>query len=191
MRAGTLRSDAFSSVSRIIDAARRVFASGDGSGTLNRIADEAGVGIATLYRHFPNRQALARAVYERIFAMEIEPLFIEFEKSNAPRAVLLDVAEHLVTVVQNEKGLVSSIGNLTEVTTVLLRRSSEPLGAIVGRAQAAGNIRPDIDASDIPNILAMVITGLGVLGSDKTTRRRYLSLLLDALNPAQATLLPR
>ncbi|CAN5293636.1 TetR/AcrR family transcriptional regulator [soil metagenome] len=190
MRVGALRSDARSSISRIIEAARRVFASGDGSGTLSRIADEAGVGVATLYRHFPSRQALAHAVYERIFSTEIEPLFVELAKSNAPRAMLLDVAERLVTVVQNEKGLVSSIGNLTEATTVFLRRSSEPLRAVVARAQAAGSIRSDIDAEDIPNILAVAVTGLAVLGSDKATRRRYLSLLLDAMSPTRATRLP-
>ncbi|MDQ7904801.1 helix-turn-helix domain-containing protein [Phytohabitans sp. ZYX-F-186] len=186
----TLRIDAFSSITRILDAARRVFATGDGAGTLDRIAREAGVGIATLYRHFPNRQTLARAVYERIFTEEIQPILAQISDGDAPRPVLLDVAERLSDIAQRERGLVSSIGNLTEATTELLQRSTEAITPIVQRAQQAGTIRPDIDADDIPHLLAMVAAALGVLDADRTTRRRYLSLLLDALNPAQATPLP-
>ena len=56
---------------------------------------------------------------------------------------------------------------------------------------AGGNIRPDISADDIPDLLAL---GAAVLGSTtrpaKPARRRYLSLLLDGLNPARATPLP-
>jgi AcrR family transcriptional regulator len=186
----TLRSDAFSSIGRILDAARRIFATGDGSGTLARIAQEAGVGIATLYRHFPNRQSLAQAVYERLFTEEIEPILARFDGSVATRAAFLDVAERLIDIAQREPGLVASIGNLTEATTALLRRSVQLIRPILLQAQAAGTIRPDIDAADIPHLLAMVAAALGVLDSDRPTRRRYLSLLLDALNPGQATPLP-
>lgn len=82
MNASTMRVDAAASVSRIIEAAKRVFAAGDGSGTLNRIAKEAGVGIATLYRHFPNRETLAMAVYQQVFIRDIQPIFEEFERTN-------------------------------------------------------------------------------------------------------------
>nr|WP_229713141.1 TetR/AcrR family transcriptional regulator [Streptomyces fuscichromogenes] len=50
------------------------------------MAQEAGVGIATLYRHFPNRQSLAEAVYERIFSTEIEPLLVRLTSTDAPPA---------------------------------------------------------------------------------------------------------
>jgi AcrR family transcriptional regulator len=184
------RTDVFANTSRILEAARQVFASGDGLGSLNRIADLAGVGIATLYRHFPNRQALARAVYDHIFTTEVEPLFAAFEQSDAPRSALLDVTERLSDIIVREKGLVASLGNLTEETAELLRRSVETITPILRRAQHAGNIRPDLEPSDIPHILAMVATGLSVPGVQGPLRRRYLSLLLDALNPFRATPLP-
>jgi AcrR family transcriptional regulator len=184
----TLRSDAFSSVARILEAARRVFASGDGPGTLDRIAREAGVGIATLYRHFPNRQRLADAVYERIFSEEIEPLLTQLRDSgDAPRPVLLEVAERLAGVVHRERGLVASMGDVTEATSRLLLRSMEILEPALRRAQEAGAIRPDIEPADIPNILAMVVAALGVLDADHPTRRRYLNILLDAFNPQHDT----
>lgn len=188
--ASGLRSDARASVARIVDAARRVFASGDGTGTLDRIAQEAGVGIATLYRHFPNRQLLARAVYDRILVAEVEPLLAEFGRSDAPRSVLLDVAERLADIADRERGLVAALGNLPKVTREFLDRHGDTFAPVLVRGQAAGNLRPDMVAADIPNILAMAVAGLGALVNDGATRRRYLSLMLDALNPAQAAALP-
>lgn len=190
MAARALRADAFASVTRIIDAARRVFAAGDGSGSLSRIAHEAGVGIATLYRHFPTREVLARAVYERLFATEIEPMIVEFERSDVPRRTLLDLSERLLDVIERQPGVRSSVADLAEATGELLSRDTSRFAAAVRRAQAAGNIRPDLEPADIPNILTMAVAAFGGIASDAATRRRYLSLLLDGVNPAGALPLP-
>ncbi|CAN5190810.1 MAG: TetR/AcrR family transcriptional regulator [Mycobacterium sp.] len=190
MSARSIRVDATASVSRIMDAARRVFSVGDGSETLDRIAKEAGVGIATLYRHFPNRESLARAVYDQIFVREIQPLFDELERTDAPRGVLLDLAERLLAVLDRERGLALSLGNVAEATRELMSRNAEIISRAVGRAQLSGNMRPDIESSDIPNLMTMVAAGFGSISS-APARRRYLSLILDSLNPAQAQPLPK
>ncbi|CAN5419749.1 TetR/AcrR family transcriptional regulator [Microbacterium sp.] len=190
MSAQSIRADAAASVSRIMEAARRVFSVGDGSGTLDRIAKEAGVGIATLYRHFPNRESLARAVYDQIFVREVQPLFDEFERTDAPRGVLLDLAERLLAVLDRERGLTLSLGNVAEATRELMSRNTEVISRAVERAQLSGNLRPDIDSSDIPNLMTMVAAGFGSISSGPA-RRRYLSLLLDSLSPAQAQPLPK
>jgi len=181
-----MRADAVASVSRILDAARRVFATGDGTGTLNKIAQEAGVGIATLYRHFPNRQSLARAVYERMFTTEVEPLLTQLESGDAPRDALLDVTERIVEIARRERGLVASLGNLGKVTTDLLARHRTAFDELVARGQAAGNLRVDIDGADVPHLLAMFTSGGSALDVDADGRRRYLGLLLDALRPQPA-----
>lgn len=185
-----LRSDALSNMARILEAARRVFATGDGSGPLTRIAHEAGVGIATLYRHFPNRESLACAVYDRIFATEVEPALARFAEDGVSREALLDVVERISDVILEERGLVAAIGRLTDVTGDLLRRSMETLTPILRSAQQAGNIRPDVTPDDIPALLALIATGFGTANLDRAARRRYLSLLLDALNPPRATPMP-
>ncbi|MDO8383854.1 MAG: helix-turn-helix domain-containing protein [Microbacterium sp.] len=181
--------DAVGSVARIMDAARRVFSVGDGTGTLDQIAREAGVGIATLYRHFPNRASLARAVFDQIFSGEIQPLFDEFERTDTPRGVLVDLAERLLAVLDRERGLTMSIGSVAEATRELMRRNEEAISRAVARAQAAGSLRPDIVPADIPNLMAMVAAGFGSITAGPG-RRRYLSLLLDGLNPTQARPLP-
>jgi AcrR family transcriptional regulator len=189
-QAAARRSDAFANISQIIDAAKRVFAAGDGTDPLSRIAKEAGVGIATLYRHFPNRQALARSVYEQIFVEEVEPLLAQLSEQDTPRSVLLDIAGRVADIVQRERGLVSSIGNLAATTSELFERRADRWDALLRRAQAAGAIRTDIEVSDVPRILAMVIAALAVLETDAQTRRRYLDLILDAFNPTRSAVRP-
>ena len=181
-----LRADAFSNVTRILDAARRVFATGDGTGTLTKIAQEAGVGVATLYRHFPNRQTLARAVYERLFVSEIEPLLAKLEGGDAPRRALLDLAERIADVARRERGLVASLGGLGPVTVDLLARHRAAFDDLVARGQAAGHVRADLTGADVPHLLAMLASGIAVLDVDTDVRRRYLGLLLDALEPQSA-----
>ncbi|MDQ7994158.1 MAG: helix-turn-helix domain-containing protein [Propionicimonas sp.] len=185
---GSLRTDARSSIGRILAAARRLLGEPTAA-SLNRIAQEAGVGIATLYRHFPNRQVLARAVLEQVFDEEVEPLLARFAEGDAPRADLLAVAERLVDLLHRERGVVASIGNPTDVTAHFLARDRR-LADAVARARLAGNLRPDLDADDLPALLAMLVTGPGLLDAEPTSRRRYLSLLLDGLNPGRAEPLP-
>lgn len=188
MAGRALRVDAYASVSRILDAARRLFASGQGSATLNRIAQEAGVGIATLYRHFPNRQSLARAVYDQLFDEQLKPLLERFERSDTPREVLLDMAERLLLILGREGGLAGSVGDIAEATRELLHRNGDQIERAVRRAQEAGNLRPDLRPADIPTLITLVAAGFSALQDGSP--RRYVSLLLDGLNPAFAQPLP-
>lgn len=184
----TLRTDARSSIGRILDAARRLLAD-PGATTLARVASEAGVGIATLYRHFPNRQALARAVLDRVFDEEAEALLREFCAGDASREDLLAVSERILDILGREPGVVREIGNPAGVVAHFLARDSR-LADTFARAQAAGNLRPDLEPDDLPILLALFTTGSGLLAAEPATRRRYLSLLLDGLNPTQAVPLP-
>ena len=184
----TLRSDARSSIGRILVAARRLLAD-PGTATLGQVASEAEVGIATLYRHFPNRRALARAVLERVFDEEVEPLLNEFCAGDAARDDLLAVAERLIEILRRERGVVSEVGDPAQVTAHFLARDNR-LTDTVARAQAVGHLRPDLQAEDLPGLLAMLTTGPGLLDAEPAIRRRYLSLMLDGLNPTQAVPLP-
>ncbi|MBU4215490.1 MAG: TetR/AcrR family transcriptional regulator [Actinobacteria bacterium] len=179
----TMRADAVASVTRILDAARRVFQSGDGNRTLDRIAQEAGVGIATLYRHFPNRQSLAEGVYQRLFAQEIEPLLLQVEAADGSHRSLLALAERIVEITRRERGLVASLGDLGETTVDLLRPHRERFEELVARGHAAGNLRPELAGSDLPRLVAMLASAGLVLDVDEAERRRYLHLLLDGLRP--------
>lgn len=179
----TMRTDAVASIGRILEAAWHVFGTDAGTGTLEKIAHEAGVGIATLYRHFPSRQVLARAVYERLFVTEIEPLLRRAEAGDGRHEELLDVAMGIVQVGRRERGVVTSIGDLTAATTELLADHLHQFDALVGRGKAAGNLRADLEGKDVAHVLAMFATGAVALSVDALALRRYLGMLLDGLQP--------
>lgn len=186
-----LRADAYSSIKRILDAARDAFSDATTTrpATLKSIASDARVGIATLYRHFPNRDALAAAVFDTIYTDEVGPILsAATERSDDPKATLLKVAEQLADIMYRERQLISSIADLTAVVTSLLSRSDELFGTYLREAQQVGNLRADLTTEDIPYLLAMTATAITSIELDEAQRRRYLALLLDALNPAQTSL---
>jgi len=184
----SVRVDALASIGRIVEAAREALRRSS-SATLNRIAEDAGVGIATLYRHFPNRESLAAAVMDRVWAEDVRPLLQEFGSSNASRDDLLSVAERVVGVFEAERGVVQALRNLPALVVDHLAQDAS-LRDTVARAQAVGNLRPDLEPDDVPSLLAMVTTLPFILDAAPEERRRYLSLFLDGLNPARAVLLP-
>lgn len=190
VRTDRRRSDASANVSRITAAAREIFAEYGGSATLNLVAARAGVGNATLYRHFPNRQALAAAVYEDIFLSDIEPVIRSLVDEVAPRDSFLDVIERMVDVMHTQRQLLPSLDHLTELTARLLDSNHELLDGLILRGQEKGDLRPDLTVDDVPTFVAMVTTASVALNQPPELRRRYLSLMLDALNPSDARPLP-
>ncbi|WP_406432223.1 TetR/AcrR family transcriptional regulator [Streptomyces sp. NBC_00631] len=182
------RVDARSSAERIVAAGRTVLGAGEGS--LEQIAAEAGVGIATLYRHFPNREAIVRAVLADLLETDLLPLITDAEASSHPRRTLLDIATRLLELITEERGLVSFAGNFADAAVEALQRLSDSLGPLLKSAQEQGEIRADLTADDIPQFLVMGIAGLALPGTVPSTRARFMALLFDALNPASATPLP-
>ncbi|MEU6223274.1 TetR/AcrR family transcriptional regulator [Streptomyces sp. NPDC047042] len=187
-RAPKRRVDARSSVERITAAGRIVL--GRGEASLEQIAAEAGVGIATLYRHFPNREAIVRAVLDDILETDLFPLIDDAADAPHPRQALQDIATHLLDLVVQEQGLVSFASNFADVAVDALQRLSDSLHPVLLRAQRQGEIRPDLTAEDIPRFLVMAVVGLGLPGTAPSLRARFIALLFDSLNPANATPLP-
>ncbi|MFG2968751.1 TetR/AcrR family transcriptional regulator [Streptomyces sp. NPDC048288] len=187
-RAPRRRVDARSTAERITVAGRVVLGAGEGS--LEQIAAEAGVGIATLYRHFPNREAIVRAVLEDILETDLLPLIERAADSPHPRQSLHGVATRLLDLIAEEKGLVTFASNFADVAVDILQRFSESLHPLLLRAQEQGEVRRDLTQDDIPRFLVMAVAGLAIPGSTPALRARFTALLFDSLNPANATTLP-
>lgn len=181
------RADATSNAARIVAAARRVFARGDGLGSLEEIAREAGVGIATLYRHFAHREALASAVYTQLFDDEFAPALELARLDPSPVHGLRGAAERLSVVMSHELGLIASSGNFAAMTDEMLRRFTMPLQEILLKAQDAGEVRGDLTAEDVPRLLVMVVAGLAVPGISPEEFRRYIGFVFDGLRPPQTS----
>ena len=150
------RADAARNRERVLEAAKAVFSAGGADASLEAVARRAGVGIGTLYRHFPTREALYEAVYRR----EVEQLgdFAERLKDE-PRPVdaLRRWLRSNVEFVATKKGMSAAL-TLAAQTSLELRsysfdRLTEAAGALLDRAVAAGEIRSDVSPEDLIRVL--------------------------------------
>lgn len=171
---------------KLIAAAARAFASGDEHVALEAIAKNAGVGIGTLYRHFPQREALVEAVYEdqmeRLRA-SARDLLTRDPPSDALRSwmtLFADWAAAKYGMADTLRALMSSgritpgrmRGQLIEVMTLFLDAGA-----------AAGDLRPDADAEDVAALLAGALVVAGA-PDQRGQLARMLNLVLDGLRPA-------
>jgi AcrR family transcriptional regulator len=178
------RIDARSNAQRIVEVARAAFVSGS-SPSLEEIASSAGVGVATLYRHFPNREALIRAAYHAIFDEEIIPQL-------SPENVLPAFRNAFITISVQVIDLLSAAptSNLAELTSELVSEYMDLFAVLLEGAQEQGDIRPDLGIEDVPHILGMLVVGLASPSLNDQSRARYLALMFDALKPGHTGELP-
>jgi AcrR family transcriptional regulator len=141
-----VRSDAAVNRERLIRAAEEVFAARGTAATLDDVAKAAGVGPATLYRRFSNKDALVREVLSGFFAHLIE---LADDAAQAPAQDCLDVFLQTVGVeLAGKAGLAAPVwGELAP--KFLVEELRERSGALLKRAQHAGAVRADVTPADI------------------------------------------
>ena len=135
----------------MLEAAKSVFSAGGADASLEAVARRAGVGIGTLYRHFPTREDLFEAVYRR----EVEQLgdFAEHLKGE-PDAVeaLRRWLRSNVEFVATKKGMLAALqlaAGSSELYAYSFDRLTKAVGALLARAVTAGEIRADIGPEDV------------------------------------------
>lgn len=178
-----LRADAQRNRDRLIEVAAAAFAAHGVDASLEEIARRAGVGIGTLYRHFPTREHLVEVVYRR----EVEGLCQaadELSRTETPDVALEQWMQRFVDYIATKRGLSTSLRILMSTNSTLFSdisgRVTQALRRLVEAAVANGSIRGDVDASD-------VLHALGGIYSAPDTRdwrdrsRRLVKLLMDGL----------
>jgi AcrR family transcriptional regulator len=173
------RADARANRDKLVAAARAVFTDKGTSAPLERVAERAGVGIATLYRHFPTRQALLEAVYvDEVEAMaRAAAELVELP----PWEALSQWLHQYVGFAATKRALNEALMETDPNSNVLLtcRTAIVEAGtALVERAQRAGVVRNDTTFMDIVRMvgaIAMVPT------EDPEQKNRLLELALDGL----------
>jgi AcrR family transcriptional regulator len=169
----------------LIAAATRAFASGDERVSLEAIAKDAGVGIGTLYRHFPKREALVEAVYgdqvERLRA-SARALLAQRPPAEAFRSWMTVFADWAAT----KHGMADTLLALMSSGRIEPGRMRAQLIEIVSlfldAGVAVGDLRPDADADDVAAILAGVLVVAGA-PSQRAQAARMLNIVLDGLRP--------
>jgi AcrR family transcriptional regulator len=174
------RADARRNYEKVLSAAREAFAEGGESTALEEIARRAGVGIGTLYRHFPNRQALLEALYVH----EVEDVCRcaeELDHGDAWES-LNAWFEDLMGYLATKRALAHELLNYMELDAPLFKECRASLFAagepLLKRAQEAGSVRPDVE---FPEVMQMII-GIGKIPtSDRAQTDHMMRIALDGL----------
>jgi len=146
------RADGVRNRERVLEAAKAVFSAGGSDASLETVAKRAGVGIGTLYRHFPTREALFEAVYRREVD-QLSELAEQLTKAPEPVDALRRWLKANVELIATKKGMISALALAVQASSELYAYSFESLtkaiGTLLDRAVAAGEIRADISPEDL------------------------------------------
>ncbi|WP_180289363.1 MULTISPECIES: TetR/AcrR family transcriptional regulator [Streptomyces] len=181
-----MRADARRNYERLLAEARSAFAEHGTDASLEDVARRAGVGIGTLYRHFPNRHALVSAVFEDAVS-DLLARSRELLDAPQPCTALVDWLREIITHASEYRGLSRALMSASRDEGSALARCSTPMreagNALLLRAQQAGAVRPDVSITDL-----LQLTNAIALASEETPDEpqladRLLTLTLRGLKP--------
>ena len=187
-KARPLRRDAERNRLLILSAARTVFAQRGLDASLDEIAKEAGLGVGTVYRRFPDKDSLVSELFrDRIDAL----VTVAEEACEAadPWRGLVDFLEYIASAMAGDQGLrqLMMFGTYDRDQVCYARDRMRPvMTRLVERAQASGDLRPDFQATDV-KMIAFMLASIAEYAASVTPEvwRRYLAILVDGLRPAR------
>ncbi|MFF5538714.1 TetR/AcrR family transcriptional regulator [Streptomyces cinerochromogenes] len=180
---GVLRADARRNRERILEAAVRAFSEKGPDVAIDTIAKAAGVGSATLYRHFPTREALVEAAYRNELARVCDSaakLLADNPPDLAIRLWMDDFIDYVAAKQGMADALRAAVASGADPFAETLDKLGTALGTLLHAGADAGLLRPDIDPFDVGFTLA----GVALITSAPDQRERagrLLDLLLDGL----------
>jgi AcrR family transcriptional regulator len=178
------RADALRNRERVLEAAKTVFSAGGPDASLEAVAREAGVGIGTLYRHFPTREALYEAVYRREVE-QLGELAEQLKSEAAPVEALRQWLRANVEFVATKKGMAAALALAagpppSELTAFSYERLTKAIGTLLACAVEADEIRDDIGPGD----LLRALVGMCLLHDQpgwQASVMRMLDVFIDGL----------
>lgn len=177
-----MRADASRNLDSLLHAAMNVFTELGVDAPMRTVAARAGVGVGTLYRHFPQRSDLIKAVLQR----EVDACAEAADNlldTQPPGDALASWMRNLVDLVATKRGLGPALHSgdpaYQGLPAYILGRLMPALRGLLDAAAAAGTIRADVDAHEL--LLAAVSLAAPAGGGDKAQGRRMIDLLVDGL----------
>jgi AcrR family transcriptional regulator len=179
-----MRADARRNHERLLTEARAAFAKHGTDASLEDVARRAGVGIGTLYRHFPNRDALLSAIFEDA-AGDLLSRSRELLNAPEPCTALVTWLREMVTHAGEYRGLAHALMSASDDNSSALARCSDPIrqagGALLARAQEAGAVRQDVAIGDLLQLTHAIALAAEETPGDPELADRLLYLTLRGL----------
>ena len=178
----SVRADARRNLDTLLEAAKAVFADAGVDAPVRQVATRAGVGVGTLYRHFPTRAALVAAVFRRevdACAAEAAPLAAGLPPGDALAAWLRRYTRFLAT----KRGLAAALHSgdpaFEPLPAYFMQHLEPALAALLDAAARAGEVRGDVPAADLLWAVGNLTAGAGRGGAGDAGR--MVDVLIDGL----------
>jgi AcrR family transcriptional regulator len=179
-----LRADARRNREKIIEGARMEFARSGAAAQMEDVARVSGVGVGTVYRHFPTKEALMTELVRRTFESFLVIGREALDARGEPFEVLADVLRGNAELIAGDAAVQHAImGGGVEVwdgTESERRQLGEITHELIERARRAGTVRPDVGAEDIPMLMCGVCASMGHTAK-MYDWHRHLELAIDSL----------
>jgi AcrR family transcriptional regulator len=178
-----LRADAQRNRERLLDAAVRAFSQAGPEVTLDSIAKDAGVGIGTLYRHFPTRESLVEAAYRNELAKLCDAA-AELRDRLPPVEAIREWMDRFIDYLTTKREMADALRLVIAAGANPYAQSRDRLlgaiGLLLDAGAATGTVRADVDPADV--LVALSGVSLASGGRDQRDQaRRLLDLLMDGL----------
>ena len=177
------RIDAARNRERLLATAKDVFAAGGPDASLDAVARQAGLGIGTLYRHFPTRESLVEAVYRHEVA-QLVALSLQLLDDPAPVSALRRWLAANVEFVATKKGmgaaLAYAIQPSSELSAYIAENLTDSVARLMDRAAALGDLRTDIGPDEVLRLLVAICYGSSAPGW-QAQAVRLLDVFVDGL----------
>ncbi len=177
------RADSLRNRERLLEAATAIFRLGGAQASLEAVAREAGVGIGTLYRHFPTREALFDAVYRHEVDL-LADLAQTLSTEDDPVAALKSWLQANVRLVATKKGMIEglqlAVVGSSELKAYSYERMVGAIGLLLERAAGAGMIRDDVSPDELLRTLLGIFYSHGP-ADWQPTALRMVDVFVDGL----------
>jgi AcrR family transcriptional regulator len=177
-----MRADARRNVDAVLRAAMTIFAEAGVDAPIRTIAAEAGVGVGTLYRHFPQRSDLIKAIIQREVDICVDAA-ATLGATQEPGEALASWAQRLVDLVATKRGLGPALHSgdaaYQSLPNYVLGQLTPALRGLLDAAAAAGEVRADVDAREL--LLAALRLAAPASDGAPEEARRMVALLVDGL----------
>ena len=179
-----MRSDARSNRVRVLDAAEEVFGQGGESASTEEVARIAGVGIGTVFRHFPTKAELLEAVLARRFG-RLRDKALDLATADDPGRAFFDFFAYMVADAAGKIAIAEALaavgGDAPGVAFQASGQLKQAFGALLARAQQAGAVRKDVQLPEVYALLIGASRAAAFGGLDEDISTRALAVIFDGL----------